>query len=205
MSVIPLLASQLNRNDEVPNTELAERITASADIHAVAELAESLKGKNKAIRNDAIKVLYEIGERKPELIVSHLTDFLALLDHKDNRLQWGAMAALDSLSAAYPDRLYTHLDTILAASDRGSVITKDHALNILISLSSNYPEAVDLLAGQLQSALPNQLPMYAERALPVMTKGNRPHFTAVLSSRLDDIEKESKRKRVEKVIKRLTA
>jgi hypothetical protein len=46
--------------------------------------------------------------------------------------------------------------------------------------------------------------MYAENALPVIDAGLKDKFVKTLSGRLDEIEKESKRKRVEKVIKKLS-
>ena len=68
MTIISRLASSLNRRDEVPNQALAIEIAANADGNAVAELVENLGHKNKNIRHDCIKVLYEIGERVPSLI-----------------------------------------------------------------------------------------------------------------------------------------
>jgi hypothetical protein len=46
--------------------------------------------------------------------------------------------------------------------------------------------------------------MYAENAIPVITEKHKQLFIKTLTSRLDDIEKESKRKRVEKVIKNVS-
>lgn len=50
----------------------------------------------------------------------------------------------------------------------------------------------------------NQLPMYAENAIPIVNAANRGAFVRVLASRLDEIEKESKRSRVQKVIKKVS-
>jgi hypothetical protein len=46
--------------------------------------------------------------------------------------------------------------------------------------------------------------MYAENAIPVITEKDKQLFIKTLTSRLDDIDKESKRKRVEKVMKRVS-
>jgi hypothetical protein len=56
----------------------------------------------------------------------------------------------------------------------------------------------------LQSCPTNQLPMYAENAIPVITEKNNLLLIKTLTSRLDEIEMESKRKRVEKVIKKVS-
>ncbi|MFS4445697.1 hypothetical protein [Maribacter sp. 2307UL18-2] len=204
VNIIANLASSLNRRDEVPNQELAKEIMLSKNKKAVKELVENLSNK-KAIQNDCIKVLYEIGAQEPKLIADYINEFVLQLHSKNNRLQWGAMIALGTITNERPKQIYAMLPTILEAADKGSVITKDHAVNILIKLcaTKNYADsAFTLLMEQLLKSHTNQLPMYAERAIPVVNEKNKNLFVKTLSSRLDDIEKETKRKRVEKVIKK---
>jgi hypothetical protein len=206
MTVLDKLASSLGRKDEKPNQELAKHIAVKNDSKAVKELVELLQEKNKNIQSDAIKVLYEIGEQKAELISKYAKEFVALLDSSNNRLQWGAMTALDTIAALDPKTIYPALGKILKIADAGSVITRDHAVGILIKLCSvkQYAnKAFPLLIEQLKTAPTNQLPMYAENAMAFIGQKNKASFIKVLSSRLDDIEKETKRKRVEKVIKKM--
>lgn len=206
MSVIQKLSTSLGRRDEVPNQELALLIAKGEDKEAVRELIDNLEHKNKDIRSDCIKVLYEIGEQKPELIAPYHESFLSLLDSKNNRLVWGAMTALDSISNTNPGLVYQNLPKILDAADKGSVISKDHAVSILIKLAGNQDyqdEASVLLLGQLSSCPSNQLPMYAENALPVISAEFKAGFLELLQSRMGEFEKESKRKRVEKVINKV--
>ena len=203
VNVLEKLASALGQRDETPNIALAEAIATTEDQAAVRALVDGLQQK-KATANDCIKVLYEIGERTPDLIVDYLEDFTVLLSHKNNRLQWGAMTALYWISKVKPDSIYKHLVPILEAANQGSVITRDYAVNILIQLAScaAYAEdAQDLLLEQLQQSPVNQLPMYAERASPIIAQSHHTRFIEVLTQRLNDIEKASKRKRLEKVIK----
>jgi hypothetical protein len=203
MSIIPKLATSLNRRDEAPNQELAAEIVSAEDRAAVDELITNLDNKNKGIRYDCIKVLYEIGYRRPYLIADHLRKFISLLESKDNRLQWGAMTALGCVVKERPVEVSAVLGKIVDAADRGSVITRDHCVNILISLSGNEKYAgktFPLLLEQMMSCPANQLAMYAEKALPVIRPGNKGRFIHVLSGRLDGIEKESQRKRIGKVI-----
>jgi hypothetical protein len=205
MSIIAKLASSLNRRDEVPNQELAKQIAAKKDKNAVQELIENLSNKSKDIQNDCIKVLYEIGEINPSLISTYYKEFLALLDNKNNRLQWGAMTALSCITLENPKAIFSSLSKIVAAADKGSVITKDYAVNILIKLCAikQYADsAFELLNGQLMKSPTNQLPMYAEKAIPVINDKNKKKFIQTLTSRLDNTEKDTKRKRVEKVIKK---
>jgi len=206
MSIIPKLATSLNRRDEVPNQELAAEIAEAEDLEAVKELVENLGNRTKRIPYDCVKVLYEIGTNKPKLIAGHTKVFLALLDSKDNRLQWGAMTALGCIVGEKPAEIFAALPKIIGAADKGSVITRDRCVNILISLSETVSYAhktFPLLLEQMLTCPTNQLPMYAENAVPVVNANNRDHFVKVLSSRLDEIEKESGRKRVENVIRRL--
>ncbi|MDF3026113.1 MAG: hypothetical protein K0S23_420 [Fluviicola sp.] len=206
MSVINELASSLNRRDEIPNQELAAKIASSKNKQAVAELIEGLQSKSKDIQNDCIKVLYEIGVIDPKLIADFAPVFLDLLKHKNNRLQWGGMTALDTIALENPEFIYESIPLILDAVSKGSVITMDGAVNIFIKLCG-IPEfsenAFVVLIELIQKSPTNQLPMYAERAMPIVTSENKMRFVMVLSSRLNEIEKESKRKRVEKVVQKV--
>jgi hypothetical protein len=206
MTIIEKLATSLGRRDEIPNQELARDITEREDKTAVKELAENLSHKSKDIQNDCIKVLYEIGAAKPKLIAPYLKDFLVLLTSKNNRLQWGAMTALGCIVKEKPAEIFAALGKILDAADKGSVITRDHCVHILIAFTAEKKyrdKTFPLLLEQLMTCPTNQLPMYAENAAPVIDPDLKDRFVKVLSGRLGGIEKESKRKRVEKVIKKV--
>jgi hypothetical protein len=207
MSIISKLSSSLNRKDEVPNHELTQQIIKNNDKKAIKELVENLSGTNSKIQSDCIKVLYEIGEHEATLIAGYNEEFLALLENKNSRLVWGAMTALDCITSLNPKGIYKNLTKILTTADNGTVITKDHAVNILIKLAANKSFAnnsLTLLLDQLKTCATNQLPMYAENAIPVITDKYKNDFIQVLTSRLGEIEKESKQKRVRKVIKQLS-
>lgn len=206
MNPIEKLACSLGRRDEVPNQELAVEIADSKDKKAVKELVAHLNHKSKDIQSDSIKVLYEIGVLNPKLIADYSDDFITLLDSKNNRLQWGAMTALNTITAEKPKQVYDSLPKLVTVAEQGTVITRDNLMAILIKLCAvpEYEKDAFLLFNeQLMKAATNQLPMYAENALPVINKQNKAQFIATLSSRLDDIEKDTKRKRVEKVIGKL--
>jgi hypothetical protein len=206
MTVIAKLATSLNRRDEGPNQKLAKQIADTNDKNAIKELIENLDNKNKRIQGDCIKVLYEIGELKPKLISGYAKEFVALLDNKNNRLQWGAMTALHSITSEDPKTIYSALPKIIDVADSGSVITNDHCVGILIKFCAvrQYAnDAFSLLNQRLMVCPANQLPMYAENALPIINDKNKATFVKTLTSRLREIEKETKRLRVEKVIKKV--
>jgi HEAT repeat protein len=204
MSILDKLASSLNRRDEVPNQELAAQIVAAKDAKAIRELVDNLANKSKGIRHDCIKTLYEIGELNPSLIAPHVDEFIKLLESKDNRLQWGAMSALNRIAAQKHKELFNALPLLAAAVERGSVITRDNYVGILAMLmSKGYADNVfHLMHEQLLTSLVNQLPMYAEMAAPAVPEQHKAAFIDTLTDRLKDIEQESKRKRIEKVLKK---
>lgn len=207
MSIIHQLASSLRRRDEVPNQELAKEIASKSNKAAVKELVENLANKNKDIQNDCIKVIYEVGALKPKLVAEHYPELVKLLDSKNNRLQWGGMTALNTIVLEKPDVIFQNLSKLVDVAEKGTVITKDNLMAILIKLCSvaKYSDnTFALFNEQLAKSLPNQLPMYAENAVPVVNQKNKAAFIKTLSSRLGDIEKDTKRARVEKVIKKLT-
>ncbi len=206
MSVIPLLSSSLGLRDESANMALAQQIVAKEDVQAIKELVENLFGKKQDIASDCIKVLYEAGHERPDLLVGYHKEFISLLQHKNNRLSWGAMTALHCIAKCEPVTIYSHLNVIVAAADSGSVITRDHAVGILITLcrTKKYLEVcMALLLEQLRKCPTNQLPAYAENALPIVTGEYREVFSKTLTNRIHEIEKDSKRKRVEKVLAKL--
>ncbi|MFD0672964.1 hypothetical protein [Cohnella sp. GCM10027633] len=206
MGVIRKLASSIGRNDEEPNIDLAREIAAEGDANAVRELVGHLFGSNRAIQSDCIKVLYEIGAIDPALISGELQTFASLLDHKNNRLVWGAINAIEAIALTSPDDVYELLPAILeAAEDSGSVIARDRAFGILVRLSSTHAyaeHAFPLLLDQLKRCPTNQLPMYAENALPLVHAGNKQIYRETLLDRLIGIEQDSKRQRVERAIRK---
>lgn len=208
MSILPKLATSLNRRDEGPNILLGKQIAQKKDKKAIEELMELLDHKNKNIQNDAIKVLYEAGEINPSLISPYVKEFIALLDHKNNRLQWGGMTAINALTLENSKQIYSSLSKIISSADKGTVITKDYAVNILVKLASikNYTDTIfPLLNEQILKSPVNQLPSYVEKAARVVSDKNKKKFLQTIQLRLKDVEQDSKRKRLEKVIKQITS
>ncbi len=205
MTVLDKLAGALDRRDEQPNVDLAEDIAARNDLAAVSELANAVRSGPTRQANDAIKVLYEIGARRPELIAEQCPVFVEALRSSNNRKVWGAMTAIDTVAERRAANLVAELPAIIAAADRGSVIAKDHCNSILVKLArAGYGDlAVPILVERLRTAAPNQFPTYAEAIAPVLTPEARPGFLAVLRERVGSMLQESKRRRVEKVMAKL--
>lgn len=204
MTVLSKLANALGRNDERPNIALAEALAASPDKAAIAELVGALSTGPQAVRSDAIKALYELGERRPELLDGHAGAFFDTLSSRNNRMVWGGLSALAAIATRQAAILAPRLGEILAAADRSSVIAKDKTMSILAQLAAaGHPEALPILLGRLETAAPNQFAMYAEFAAPVVDAAHRARFVAILEARLSGIPQPARRARIGKVLRRL--
>lgn len=208
MKAIDLIATSLNRRDDNPNQDLAVEIIKSKRNDWVKELVDNLKHKDKNIQSDCIKVLYEIGERgSADMIAPYCKDFGEILKSKNNRLIWGAMIALDTITLINPKGVYDLLPLIISAIDKGSVITIDHGVGILSQLSSikDYTNtAYPLLIEQLKKCPSKQLPMYVEKSVIAINSTNQKQFVDLIQSRLSEMDRDSQRLRLNKVITRLT-
>ncbi len=78
MSTLDKIAFFQNRRDEVPNQILAKELAETKNVDGIREIAANLENKNKNIRSDCLKVLYEIGYLDPDLIADYWSAFLEL-------------------------------------------------------------------------------------------------------------------------------
>ncbi len=181
------LACSLGRNDEAPNVELAKELLAKRDTADIAEMAAGLREKNKAVANDCIKVLYEIGAGDPALIADYTADFLDLLGSRDNRMVWGAMTALGQVTALRPDVVFARLSDVVKAYEKGSVITVDNAISVLAHLcvaGPHYAKSVfPILLRHLETCRPKEIPQHAQRMAVCIHRHNQADFWAVLARR----------------------
>jgi len=188
LSVIKKLSSSLHRSDEIPNQELAIEIIRKNDSDAVKELVDNIFNKDRAIQNDCIKVLYEIGERgKPELIAQYVDTFIAFLSSKNNRMVWGAMIALGTVAKLKAGEIWKQIDEVIAANEKGSVITQDWGIRVLAAVSASdrvyekklYP----YLLSFLKKCIARDVPKHAESIFAAVNGANKEDFIAVLEER----------------------
>ena len=207
MSVIKLLLSSLGVKNDIPNQKLAEEIAETNNSEAIEELVELLRiSKDKKQQSDCIKVLYETGYQKSELIANHLPVFVQFIMSKNNRLVWGSMIAISSIAEINPKEVHASLADIMQAVDKGSVITKDCGVEILTKLAAHAEfesECFPLLLEQLKFCPPKQLPQYAEKSVIAINEGNKQAFTELLEVRIKELERDSQKIRVGKVLKKL--
>lgn len=205
MSVLGRLARAMDRNDERPNVELAEVLAASGDAAAVAELADALAQAPVAVQNDALKVLYEIGARRPELVAPHLDAVLPLLSSRNNRNVWGALKAIETIAPLRPDTVGAAMNDVLAAADRSSVIAKDAANGILASLiaAGQTKRLLPVALERLSQAAPNQFPTYAEQIGAVINAAHSARLIEIIENRLPRVAGTAKQTRLRKLLLRL--
>jgi len=206
MSVLNKISFYQNRRDAVPDQELAKELAITENQDGIREIAENLWNSNKNIQSDCIKVLYEIGYLKPELITEFADDFLKLLSSKNNRLVWGGMIAISTISQLIPSELFSHLNEIIDAVKKGSVITIDAGIKALANIASaneKFNQKIfPFLLNHLQTCRPKDVPAHAESISVAVSVNNQQKFKAVLLKRIKNL-KPTQIKRIEKILKKL--
>lgn len=208
MSVLQKIAYLQNRRDEAPNIELAQQLAASENKAGINEIAENLRNKDKQIQSDCIKVLYEIGSIKPELIAEYAEPLIKLLHHKNNRLVWGAMTALASVARLQAGVIHDNLETIYAVMEQGSVITVDNGIKVLAAAASaneKYNAAIfPYLIQHLKTCRSKEVGQHAESTFIAVNGSNKAEFADVLKEREPSLTS-SQLARVKKLYKALEA
>ena len=206
MTVINLLASPQGLKGNEANISLAQEISISNNTVAIKELIENLNNKNKNIQSDCIKTLYETGYLKPELIADYYAEFIKLLTSKNNRLIWGGMIAISTITDLKHKEVFAVLGKIMETVEKGSVITTDCGIEILARLNRhrNYFNTTDpLLIEQLWKCPIKQLPMYIEKSLVSIQKGNKAMYQTIIEKRKSECDKDSQAKRLDKSLKQI--
>jgi hypothetical protein len=202
--VLNKIACLQNRRDEEPNRELARELAETENREGIAEIAANLWNKDLDIQSDCVKVLYEVGYLKPELIADYVGDFLKLLRSRQNRLVWGGMLALSTIAHSQAGELYSHRQEILKAMREGSVITIDNAVKTLAVVATQkddynleiFPE----LLKHLQTCRPKDVAQHCESILVAVNAENKAVFIQTLEKRVEDLST-SQTARVRKVIR----
>jgi len=191
MPVLNRIAHFQNRRGEVPNQELARDLAAQKDATGIREIAENLWSKDKNVRADCIKVLYEIGYIEPSLVAEYVEDFIKLLKSSSNRLVWGGMIALGTVAQLKVDVVYAHLAEIRRAMDAGSVITMDNGVQTLACAAAQneqYNQAIfPYLLDHLKTCRPKDVAQHAEKTLPAVKAANKAEFISALEKRMVDL------------------
>jgi hypothetical protein len=195
LSVLNKIAFYQNRCDETENKK------------GIKEIAMNLNHKDKSVQSDCLKVLYEIGYLKPELIADYVHEFLALVNSKNNRMVWGAMIALATIADKKPNEIYTQLDTLTTAINTGTLITTvwgTKALAKVAAANKTYKQKIfPHLMAQLRKCIPRDVPMHAESILPAVDADNKQEFLNIIATRKPEMTP-TQQARLKKTTKLLT-
>ena len=206
MSALNKIAFFQNRRGEIPNQELARALAISKDRRGIQEIAENLWNKNRSIRSDCLKVLYEIGYIDPGLIADYVDGFLKLLLDKENRMVWGAMIALASIADRRPKEIWQSIEDVVRVTKRGTVITLVWGVRTMARVAAASPRyrkvLFPILIGHVRTCIPRDVPTHAESMLCAVTKSNSKEFLGVLEKRRKELSP-SQTARLKKVIRRV--
>jgi hypothetical protein len=206
--VLEKIAFYRGRRDEVPNQELARELAQTENGEGIREIGQNLSNKNQSVQSDCLKVLYEIGYLKPDLIADYVGEFLKLLKSKNNRMVWGAMIALATIADKKPRELWANINDVIAAVDQGTLITVVWGVKALAKVAAADPvyrqKIFPFLMAQLKKCLPRDVPMHAESILPAIDKGNKEEFLLLLETRKPEMTK-AQLARLKRVTKTLSA
>jgi hypothetical protein len=191
MSSLEKIAFYQNRRDEVPNQLLAKELAETRNKAGIREIAENLENKNKNVRSDCLKVLYEIGYLDPSLINDYIAVFLRLLKSKDNRMVWGAMISLAAIADQHSKEIWAQVDDILRITDSGTLITLVWGMRVLAKITSTddmYKAKIfPFLLKQIRTCLPRDIPTHTESILCAVDRKNKADLLSLLESRLAEL------------------
>jgi hypothetical protein len=204
--MIEKIAYNIGRSDEEPNIDLAIELVNTRNLEGIKEIVNGLRNKKKQIANDCIKVLYEIGEKNPELIADYALDFIQLLRSRNNRLVWGSMTAISKIVFLKPKEIFENIETVIKAYENGSVITRDNSISVFTELAradKHYEKImVKKIIEHLESCRPKEVGQHAERAFNCINEENSKEFIDVLIRKKEYLT-EAQKKRVDKLIKKI--
>jgi hypothetical protein len=187
MSTLDKIAFFQNRRDEVPNQILAKELAETKNVDGIREIAANLENKNKNIRSDCLKVLYEIGYLDPGLIADYWSTFLDLLKSKDNRMVWGSLIGLATIADLHAHEIWGQIDHVINAVVNGTVISQVWGIRALAQVAAadqKYKQKIfPILLSQIRGCLPRDVPTHAESILVAVDQKNKKELMNLLESR----------------------
>lgn len=202
--MIEKVAYNLGRNDEEPNIALAIELCNTKNLEGIEEIVNGLINKKEQVANDCIKVIYEIGERNPELIGDYVLNFIQLLNSRNNRLVWGSMIAISKITFLRPQEVFENIEIVIRAYENGSVITRDNSISVFAELAKvdkKYEKIMfNKIIEHLKTCRPSEVGQHSERAFICVNETNAKEFLSVLLLRREHLT-DAQKKRINKLIK----
>jgi hypothetical protein len=208
MSILDRIGNAVGDTTTETDKALAAEIAETGDRAAVAELVVGLGDSDRNVQSSCIKVIYETGYIKPDVIADYWETFLKLLERKNNRLVWGGMVALSCVATLRAAELFPHAERIYRAVKTGTRITVDAGLKTLACIAAAEPKFAPAILPRiietLEDAPANKLPAYAEDTVAAVTPEFRDLYVNVFVNRRGEL-KAGHIKRVNKALKNIGA
>ena len=206
MSWIDKIAFYRNIRSETPNQELAKELAETNNKEGIKEIAGYLFDKNSSVASDCLKVLYEIGYIKPELIEEYTETFLGLLKSKNNRMVWGGMIALATVSQLQAETIGKQIELVLTTMKKGTLITEVWGIKALVGISvksDKYKEQLlPVLFDYLEKCRPIDFATRVETILPVITSSEENEIIEkIIAMKISELS-DSQTKKLNTVLKR---
>jgi hypothetical protein len=170
---------------------LAAELIAQADTHAVMRHAAALEDEREGPSSQAARVLQEIAEQKPEMLVPLIERFSRLLVSKNKRVVQTCAAALGPLSRIAPAKVAKQLPLLTQNWEHTTEEGQDglvRAFAGLCTASVAYQKRLEpALARALGDADPKLLIRWTEIVLPALKGEPHARARAVVEQRLPNI------------------
>lgn len=205
MEYFKRLACNNDRKDAVLNEELAKELADTHNTAGIEEIASYLHDKNKVIQSNCLKVLYEIGYTKPELIARYVSDFITFLSGKNNRMIWGSMIALATITELKPNEIWNSINVIIETMKKGTLITEVWGIKVLVKLSplhdDYYNKLTPILLDYIKTCRPIDFATRLDLILPVLKPGELNTALEIIEGKKSEL-KPGQLKKVNAIIKK---
>lgn len=192
--VLSRLAVSVGRYDEMPNLELAADIVFADDTDAVSVLVSVIERHDDIHASDAARVIAEVGNRAPDLLLAHADRLVDLIDAARAEMLPYTMLALSPVAPRYAETLWPARDLFWAALadlTRPAELAQGGAVRLLSAMCAANPDYARTLAGGLVDLLgkcmPKDVAFFAESVLPALGPAHSHRAKPVLDRRLKEL------------------
>jgi hypothetical protein len=178
------------KRDKAPSAiqALAQELIASNDGQAVLRHAVALEDERETAANQAARLMQELAELKPELLVPLIERFARLVANKNKRVVSTSAAALAPLSRIAPAKVAKQLPVLTQNWEQTTEEGKDGLVRTFAGLctaSVAYQKRLEpALARALGEAEPKLLIRWTEIVLPALKGEPHARARAVVEERL---------------------
>jgi hypothetical protein len=181
------------KRDKAPSAvqTLANELIASGDAQAVLRHASGLEDERETTANQAARLMQELAELKPELLVPLIERFARLVASKNKRVVATCAAALAPLSRIAPAKVAKQLPLLTQNWEQTTEEGKDGLVRTFAGLctaSVAYQKRLEPALGRaLGEAEPKLLIRWTEIVLPALKGEPHARARAVVEERLPQI------------------